>query len=536
VLRWLPVLFFGLLLGCEKTPLDKARSLTRDKQHLEALKEFAEAVRTQPELAGEIVKEADAVVGLLMPEVKQHYEAGNYQDVVKLTGRMLAVRTSNDQAHLYDGLSRVAFAPDQQAQMGLALTSLNRHLRLVGRLGEQMTYPRYLVMRLREVVSQLPVPGASNLVQQFGKDIGTPFSTREDLGYVMRTLLYRQIAISAAGQAGDAEARARALFGWMLRNHQLGKGKQTDLRAKPVDVLLRGFGEKYGLCWTYAELARQLDLRAVLRLDPIVQPDGGPPSRPVQYRVFVTVWTGDKLLTFDLERGIEIRGPVDAKSRYLVVGEPRSYYPRMRILEDLLRKHRPADAPRLFTRPDETLMMLLQQVQGRKLGTAERSKLVFPITQKGKAALDLWAWPFVVDMLYRTNKQFKERMNPLREVIQQYQRPRLDQLKGDAVRAAEGYQALGKTKTIKDPGALRDCSYFRAVCLQDQGQTAKAVAAYLAHLKQFKDSPWQPQLQLRLGACYAELGQQKAARAAWALVKGPRVKWVEQLAAKAGGG
>ena len=252
---------------------------------------------------------------------------------------------------------------------------------------------------------------------------------------------------------------------------------------------------------------------------------GGREARPqskavLRYDFFVAVGTGDTWRTFDPRRGLEIDLPYTGKTVLLMVGEPRGYYPRMRILEDLLRKHLSSDAPSLFVAPDRTVQLLLQRFQQRKLPRSGRAKLVFPVKAKGRPSVDLWSHPFAVDQRYRWDKTFKKQKREQLAVVKLYEIARVMQLESQYFSAAEKYAfAINK---IKHPGALRDCSFFRAVCLQEEGQLETALVAFQKHLADHQDSPWKTLIQIRMGECYAKLGQKADALAAWGRVAGPR--------------
>ncbi len=517
------VLLALLIGGCDNSALDDARSLANQKKPTEALKKYEEALRTQPEQASEIIREADDVVKSMLIDLTKLFQAKKYAEVVKLAGPMKAVRTTQREVYLYDGLSRVAAAPMNLHEMEQGLSSLNRYLRLEDKLAAEMTYPRYVLGQLMQIHRAQVGSQNTKAIKHFFDDLKTPFATSEDTGYVMRMLLYRRIVRGIVGQSTDPTAVARALFDWLVRNTQLKKGAQPDLSLKPLCILVRGFGLSGRLAWAYIALARQAGLPAVLRLEPVVPKDdeARPQSKAVlRYDFFVAVGTGDTWRTFDPRRGLEIDLPYTGKTVLLMVGEPRGYYPRMRILEDLLRKHLSSDAPSLFVAPDRTVQLLLQRFQQRKLPRSGRAKLVFPVKAKGRPSVDLWSHPFAVDQRYRWDKTFKKQKREQLAVVKLYEIARVMQLESQYFSAAEKYAfAINK---IKHPGALRDCSFFRAVCLQEEGQLETALVAFQKHLADHQDSPWKTLIQIRMGECYAKLGQKADALAAWGRVAGPR--------------
>jgi len=357
----------------------------------------------------------------------------------------------------------------------------------------------------------------------------SPLLTTNDKHYIRASGLLWALAQEITAGAEDDAERARRLCRWMAM-HILPD--PDGLAADPYIVVLRGYGTPAQTAWTYAELARQLGLRARIvapstaaeegaeeRFLVQVSPAGGTP-------LLVDPFAGVPVMDVGSGEPLGRRQVLDnparlAGLRELPGGEGIPAADRLREVE-LLRAVAVESCFRRVLVFDHLLAPLKFQPEiGLHLGGDEQD------------ALGLWNQALAIrqqmhaeDAADRASLDFRY-INPAQPGrTRQLRGLHLDADEAYAVRTAEMAARAKDVETEEAAATLREALEFLAFATAsnalDGGDAGTAGTAAQKYLEEYPDGRWRPLVLLIQAEAFSAAGEDEKAADIWQALTGPR--------------
>ena len=378
-----------------------------------------------------------------------------------------------------------------------------------------------------------------------------PPQTAPDLPHLIKSRLLKSIANRVTEGGKTDEAKALAILDFVTRNVKSDPDEvEGDPSADPIGILMRGFGVCDRSAWAFIALARQVGIPAHLFY--LRDPDDEKLKSP---HSLATVLLGGKFVLFDTYGGFALRDPeggqlltledvlskpatvesivddnpgypLDAKyfkkSLYLVTLTPAAIIPRMKVLEDVLRKQLPnwPDLPAIAQVAKEEVLGLVKGAGAEEDKEMAKGKYRFPFTFPGREyQAEIWLYPFHLAREAPPGFEFYRALPKVQRDSRSFRDARLQQLLGKFEPAITAYESLAS-----DGGDLAEPSqFYAAVCRYESRELEKAIKGFKDYLEKFPDGQWKNLAHLHLGLTYREQGELAAAKASLAEVAGPRL-------------
>ncbi|MHC4480925.1 MAG: tetratricopeptide repeat protein, partial [Planctomycetota bacterium] len=373
---------------------------------------------------------------------------------------------------------------------------------------------RDVYVKATRVLSQFP-----GLTNEAGKALIGP----QGESYLRQCGVLWRLARNVAKRATTQREKALLLCRWFAL--MLWPERLADVPADPYMVLWRGYGSPPELTWTYAELARQLNIRSRVLVLP-APPAGASP----EYLVQVYPDEGEPFLVSPA-RGVPVLDPDSARTLSLAALQerPAAYGAFLALAGDTS----PLDPARF---KDAQLKDALEPfacfprflVLNHLLGPLpEHPQLgVTAETLPPEGDLDLWAAP--LELLIRiSSQQYARRSAEAYGSLQMTSQARVLQYQGLHGAADARYDAIladvaGKLSAAEVPRAaalLKDAAdygaFFRAANSFESGDHEKAEKLLRAYLSDQPDGAWRVLARLQLAEILSEKGDREAAAALW---------------------
>ena len=289
------------------------------------------------------------------------------------------------------------------------------------------------------------------------------------------------------------------------------KEKKIPLTS-PHSLVAVKLGEKYVLLDTYAGFAiKDPDSGELMGLENVIK-------KPAVV---------DKIAAEN--PGYPIKSEYFKKALYAITLTPEAILPRMRVLQEMIRRFSPMAKrfPTVAFDAKKEIRSILASgpVKDEKLTNTSNP---FPYTFKDREyQADIWLYPFALAKAIRAQAakseasrgfKFFRGLPEVQRKSKEFYTARLQQMIGKYTSAVTAYESLAKLE-----GPLAEQSQFNAaMCYYENAQVDQAIDSYLKYLERFPEGASASLSNLHLGLCYKKKGDADRVKAHLEKVDGPK--------------